>query len=194
VFFNRLGELRDRTYENQQHRVGGLNLVVAAIVLWTTVYLEKAIESLRHRGETVDESLLKHLSPLGWEDINLTGDYHWRSYGGVRTGKFRPLRTGPVRKFRNYESMRRGNLHRDHYDLDPFRVLIVTKSAARAATLVDLIAGNRVKFKEPDIMRKLFYVTTETRFLDRPEHIAADIWTPGHRPPEPAAIVPLARR
>ena len=60
----------------------------------------------------------------------------------------------------------------------------------RAATLVDLIAGNRVKFKDPDAMRKLFYVTTETDFLDYPEHIAADIWTPGHRPTEGAAIVP----
>jgi hypothetical protein len=100
------------------------------------------------------------------------------------------------RKFRSYEAMRRGNLHRDHYGLDPFRVLIVTKSHARAATLVDLIAGNRVKFREPDAMRKLFYVTPETHFLDHPEHIAADIWTPGHRPSEAAAIIPqpLPRR
>jgi TnpA family transposase len=36
MFFNRLGELRDRTYENQRHRASGLNLVVAAIVLWNT--------------------------------------------------------------------------------------------------------------------------------------------------------------
>jgi hypothetical protein len=28
VFFNRLGELRDRTHENQRHRASGLNLVV----------------------------------------------------------------------------------------------------------------------------------------------------------------------
>jgi TnpA family transposase len=33
MFFNRLGELRDRTLENQQHRASGLNLVVAAIAL-----------------------------------------------------------------------------------------------------------------------------------------------------------------
>ena len=39
VFFNRLGELRDRTHENQRHRASGLNLVVAAIVLWNTVTL-----------------------------------------------------------------------------------------------------------------------------------------------------------
>lgn len=37
VFFNRLGELRDRTHENQRHRASGLNLVVASIVLWNTV-------------------------------------------------------------------------------------------------------------------------------------------------------------
>src|SRR5439155_331786 len=31
VFFNRLGELRDRRYENQRHRASGLNLLVAAM-------------------------------------------------------------------------------------------------------------------------------------------------------------------
>jgi Transposase. len=37
VFFNRLGELRNRSYENQQHRAGGLNLIIAAIALWNRV-------------------------------------------------------------------------------------------------------------------------------------------------------------
>ena len=50
MFFNRLGELRDRTYENQQHRASGLNLVVAAIALWNTVYLERAIRALQRIG------------------------------------------------------------------------------------------------------------------------------------------------
>jgi Tn3 transposase DDE domain len=63
-------------------------------VLWNTIYLEKAIGSLRLRGEVVDEMLLQHFSPLGWEHINLTGDYHWRNDGGVPRGKLRPLRTG----------------------------------------------------------------------------------------------------
>ena len=35
VFIHRLGgEIRDRTYENQQHRASGLNFLVTAIVLW----------------------------------------------------------------------------------------------------------------------------------------------------------------
>ena len=50
VFFNRLGELRDRSFENQRYRASGLNLVVAAIVLWNTVYLERAIDALEGQG------------------------------------------------------------------------------------------------------------------------------------------------
>ena len=46
VFFNRLGEIRDRSFENQRHRASGLNLVVAAITLWNTVYLERATEQM----------------------------------------------------------------------------------------------------------------------------------------------------
>jgi TnpA family transposase len=37
VFFNRLGEIRDQSYESQRYRASALNLVVAAIILWNTV-------------------------------------------------------------------------------------------------------------------------------------------------------------
>ena len=76
VFIHRLGEIRDRTYENQQHRASGLNLVVTAIILWNTRYLERALAKLRE-VEDVPDHLLAHLSPLGWEHVNLTGDYIW---------------------------------------------------------------------------------------------------------------------
>jgi len=39
----------------------------------------------------VFKKLLAHLSPLKWEHINLTGDYHWRRGGGLRNRKLRPL-------------------------------------------------------------------------------------------------------
>ncbi len=95
VFFNSLGELRDRTYENQSYRASGLNMVVAAIVLWNTVYLQKAVGLLRARGQTIPDELLSHLSPLGWEHIGLTGDYVWRGHAGIRNrAKTRPLREG----------------------------------------------------------------------------------------------------
>jgi hypothetical protein len=92
VFFNRLGELRDRTFENQRYRASGLNLVVAAIVLWNIIYLGRAIQGLREDSRSINDSLFAHLSPLGWEHINLTGDYIWHANKRVAKGRFRPLR------------------------------------------------------------------------------------------------------
>ena len=92
VFFNRLGEIRDRSFEQQRYRASGLNLVTAAIVLWNTVYLERIIQAMRDAGQTVDDSLLQYLSPLGWEHINLTGDYIWRQSKRLDNGEFRSLR------------------------------------------------------------------------------------------------------
>ena len=42
--------LRDRSFENQRYRASGLNLVVAAIVLWNTAYLERVVQALRDIG------------------------------------------------------------------------------------------------------------------------------------------------
>jgi TnpA family transposase len=92
VFIHRLGEIRDRTFEQQRYRASGLNLVTAAIVLWNTVYLEKAAQVLRDAGKLSDEDMLQFLSPLGWEHINLTGDYVWRQSWKVDEGRHRPLR------------------------------------------------------------------------------------------------------
>ena len=80
VFLNRLGEIRDRSFENQRYRASGLNLVVAAITLWNTVYLDRAVKALRE-DRVVEDQLLQHLSPLPWEHIHLTGD----STVGMRT-------------------------------------------------------------------------------------------------------------
>ena len=93
VFFNRLGEIRYRSFEQQRYRASGLNLVTAAIVLWNTTYLERAIQAMKDSGQKIDETLLSHLSPLGWEHINLTGDYIWNSRQQLVSGKYRPLRT-----------------------------------------------------------------------------------------------------
>jgi hypothetical protein len=84
--------MRDRSFENQRYRASGTNLVVAAIVLWNTVYLARAVQSLKTQGQSVDDTLMMHLSPLGWEDINLTGDYAWRQSKQVERSKFRALR------------------------------------------------------------------------------------------------------
>ena len=56
-------------------------------MLWDTVYLERAANTLRGQGLVADDALLKPLSPLGWERINLTGDHLWRSNARGGAGK-----------------------------------------------------------------------------------------------------------
>ena len=67
-------------------------LVVTAIILWNTRYLERVFAALKERGNPVREDLIPHISPLAWEHINLTGDYVWKLSRQVAAGQFRPLR------------------------------------------------------------------------------------------------------
>jgi TnpA family transposase len=92
LFFGRLGELRDRAFEDQMHRASCLHLLMAAIAAWNTVYLTKAIEALRKRGEDIPEAAVAHIAPLGWEHIRLIGDYHFAPQSGRSLENLRPLR------------------------------------------------------------------------------------------------------
>lgn len=92
VCFHRLGRIRDRSREGQQHRASGLALLTAAIVLWNTVYLDRALAAMTKAGKKVDEALLPHTAPLGWQHINLTGDYLWSETPPLDNDGFRQLR------------------------------------------------------------------------------------------------------
>lgn len=61
VFFNRLGEIRDRSFEQQRYSASGRNLLTAAIILWNTVYLARTISTLNKDGNTIDPDLLRFL-------------------------------------------------------------------------------------------------------------------------------------
>jgi len=63
IFRHPLGEIRDRSFEQQRYPASGLNLVVAAIVLWNTVYLERAVRALKSHNQQVDEGFAAHVTP-----------------------------------------------------------------------------------------------------------------------------------
>ena len=94
VFFYRRGAAGDRLREDLQNKASGLNLVVAAIILWNTVYLEQAVAALERQGTPVPAECLPHLSPLDWEHINLTGDYIWDLQQTTTFQRLRALRKG----------------------------------------------------------------------------------------------------
>ena len=54
-------------------------------------------DSNERAAEDVPDQLLAHLSPLGWEHVNLTGDYIWSAERPVTESRdgFRPLRAAP---------------------------------------------------------------------------------------------------
>src|SRR3546814_13875305 len=68
-------------------RSSGLNLLGAAIILWNTRYLEMALADIG----TPDE-IARHVAPLGWEHISLTGDYSWNVEDRPDPDALRPLR------------------------------------------------------------------------------------------------------
>lgn len=58
---------------------------------WNTVYIERAVTHLRKMHREIPDHLLKHVSPLSWEHINLTGIYTWDAEHQMPEG-FRSLR------------------------------------------------------------------------------------------------------
>lgn len=92
VFFGKQGELRERDLQDQLQRASALNILINAISIWNTVYLEKAIEYKREYGGGIDKNLLKHISPLNWSHINFLGEYSFQSNMALGMNEYRPLK------------------------------------------------------------------------------------------------------
>ncbi|MCH7151678.1 Tn3 family transposase, partial [Escherichia coli] len=44
---------------------------------WNTMKLGEVVANQKRDGKLLSPDLLAHVSPLGWEHINLTGEYRW---------------------------------------------------------------------------------------------------------------------
>lgn len=90
IFFGKHGEFRERALQDQLQRASALSILINAIIIWNTVYLSQAVEMLRNT-EGLDEELLKHVSPLGWEHFNFLGEYRFNSRNTTTLETLRPL-------------------------------------------------------------------------------------------------------
>jgi TnpA family transposase len=61
TYFGQKGEVRQRYREGQEEQLGALGLVVNAMVLWNTLYMNEALEDMRARGMTVLPEVLSEL-------------------------------------------------------------------------------------------------------------------------------------
>lgn len=78
IYTFRQGRIIDRSHGSEQYRASGLNLVIAAIVYWNTMYMDATVQHLRWASVAVPDDLLVHTSPLGWE-LAFSGDFLWDS-------------------------------------------------------------------------------------------------------------------
>ena len=84
--------MRQRYREGQEDQLGALGLVVNAIVLWNTIYMDAALEQLRAEGFDVRDDDVARLSPLAHQHINMLGRYTFTLPDPVARGELRPLR------------------------------------------------------------------------------------------------------
>jgi len=92
VFHGQRGELRQRYREGQEDQLGALGLVVNAMVLWNTLYMEAALHQLRVEGLAVHPEDIARLSPLVHTHINFQGRYAFDLAEAVAQGALGPLR------------------------------------------------------------------------------------------------------
>jgi hypothetical protein len=75
LFHGRRGELRQRYHDGMEDQLGALGLVLNAIVLFNTRYLDAAVTQLRAAGHHVRDEDAARLSPFVRHHINFHGRY-----------------------------------------------------------------------------------------------------------------------
>ncbi|WP_035560189.1 Tn3 family transposase [Hymenobacter sp. IS2118] len=92
VFHGKKGELRQRYREGMEDQLGALGLVVNALVLWNTRYLQQALEQWQETEGNLNPDDVARLSPLLHEHVNMLGRYDFTLPEAVAAGQLRPLR------------------------------------------------------------------------------------------------------
>ena len=75
VAYGKQGTITARDWQAQKNTASCLTLIMACIIYWQAKEISRVI--LEHNPENggVDLSMLEHISPIGWENILLYGEY-----------------------------------------------------------------------------------------------------------------------
>jgi TnpA family transposase len=87
------GSIRKKYPEQHLNQANCLNLVVNAVAVWNTVYMQAAIQHLRQTGMEISEDELARLSPVRFEHINVYGKYSFDRPQFLNDEGLRPLMT-----------------------------------------------------------------------------------------------------
>ena len=91
VCHGKRGTIHQAYRDGMEDQLGALRLVLNAVVLWTTRYIDAAIAQLRDEGHEIRDEDIARLSPLKHRNLNVLGRYSFTA-GVPADGVLRPLR------------------------------------------------------------------------------------------------------
>ncbi|WP_415958277.1 Tn3 family transposase [Streptomyces sp. 021-4] len=91
VCHGKRGTIHQAYRDGMEDQLGALGLVLNAIVLWTTKYLDAAVAQLLAEGHELRDEDIARLSPLKHRNLNLLGRYSFTA-SVPAAGALRPLR------------------------------------------------------------------------------------------------------
>lgn len=75
VYFGKQGRITVRDLEEQKNSASCLTLVLACLIYWQAKEINRVILECDPEGAGIDLSLIEHISPIGWENVILYGEY-----------------------------------------------------------------------------------------------------------------------
>jgi TnpA family transposase len=76
VHYGKQGQTDGRDLQQQMSRASCLVLILAALIYWQILQIDGVLQHWDPAEDGVDPSLLSHISPVGWDNVVLYGEYH----------------------------------------------------------------------------------------------------------------------
>lgn len=75
VSYAKRGRINTRNLEEQRNSCSCLTLTLACIIYWQAKEINRALNKISPDAIDIDPSLIEHISPIGWDNVLLYGEY-----------------------------------------------------------------------------------------------------------------------
>ena len=69
------GRISKRDWQEQRNSCNSLTLILASIIYWQAKEIHRVLNECNPEENGVDVSLIKHISPITWDNVILYGEY-----------------------------------------------------------------------------------------------------------------------
>jgi hypothetical protein len=76
VHYGKQGQTDGRDLQQQMSRASCLVLILAALIYWQIQQIDGVLQHWDPTEDGIDPALLTHISPIGWDNVVLYGEYH----------------------------------------------------------------------------------------------------------------------